>query len=128
MKTLTVLALTLLVSTSAFARATKFYTIDMSGKRFVDNTFNNMDDGLPSEVDGVQVKLSGEIDVDFQITVSPSTPELKDCAIGRSKLISNFTLVELLGSPDVDTGDTCDYTIVYKNGRKAVLNVLSEGT
>ncbi len=129
MKTLTLLDLCSVLSAPAFARSTKFYTVDMTGKKFQDNGFNLMDDGLPSDLDGLQLKLSGEIDEDFVIKAAASNPEdAKDCAIGRTKVISNFTLVELLGSPETDTGDTCDFTIQYKNGRKAVFKVESTGT
>lgn len=124
MKIITLLAL--LSSTPAFA-APKLYTIDMTGKRFVSNGFNKMDDGIV-DTDGFQIKLEGELHRDFEISAQHSERKDENCGFGKIRTAGRFSFVEITSNLDTDSGETCDYTIRYLDGREATLSVEETGT
>jgi hypothetical protein len=125
MKTFLLLA-TILTATTVYAA--KLYTINMTGKNFASTTFNLMDDGL-SDVSGFAIKLDGEPTKDFSVTAEASNEETGNCTLTQlNSSTASSSIFQLEENLDVDSGDTCDFTIVYKSGKKATLSIYKEGT
>jgi hypothetical protein len=131
MKTMFALAL-ISFSLTAQARAPQYLTIDMTGRHFTDDGYNIMGDETPTPPkgdswDGLQLKLDGVYGKDFTVEAKATNPadacKILDVAKGRG-----VSFVRIDADPETDSGDTCDITIRYKDGRHAMLSIVSEGT
>lgn len=114
-------------ATSAQAKREKLYMIDFSGKRFQDNTFNLMDDGISGDFDAYGLKLDGKIGEDFIVKAKASNPQEK-CGVTLVKVTGDQTILKLIEDLETDGGETCDLTFIYRDGHKATLSIYEEGT
>ena len=127
-KAILTVAVLMAFAVSAQAKREKLYIIDFTGKNFANNGFNLMDDGLDlSPYSGIGMRVAGQIGEDFSVTVTPSSQDAK-CAFHVAGKTPDFTILALDASVETDSGDTCDFTITTKHGRKATLSVTEEGT
>lgn len=124
MKKITVL--TMLISLSAIA-GNRPYTIDMTGSKFVTTSANLYDDEILNDFDSYAVKLSGQYQKDFTAMAKSSNPDVR-CTFTVVKSSSSGSVLKINEDLEVDSGDTCDLTIRYKNGKEATVSIYSEGT
>lgn len=117
-----------LMAVSAHAKTGRYYVIDMTGKHFVDDNFNQMGDDVDaSDKDGYAIKLDGQYGVDYTIE-SKASEEGFGCVATPVKQTARQSLVMLESGVDTDSGQTCEYLIQYQDGRHATLTVYEEGT
>lgn len=104
-----------------------FYLIDMTGKNFASEEFNMYDDGISGEFDAFAIVLDGKISQDFT-TATEATNEEGECSLHVVKATAKQTVLEVVTDLEVDSGDYCNITIKYKNGKKATLGIYATGT
>lgn len=128
---LTLAVLILATSAQAANLQLNYYVIDMTGARFVNQTFNEMDDGIAdipeNGFDGYAVKLQGQLNKDYTVKTRGSEAGVTCEVVPVSQTLKS-SFLQLRSSVETDSGETCEYEITYTNGKRAVLSVFSEGT
>lgn len=109
-----------------------YYVLDMTGRHFSDQYFNEMDDGIEWDENmvGYAMRLDGVYDKDFIVIAKPaadSEPQVT-CAVSLWKKDSKHSYVIMHSEVETDTGETCEYNILYEDGRQATVMVFNEGT
>lgn len=127
MKTIITLILLASFSVASANIVNGLYLFDLT--KVVSDTYeiNMYDDEISGDFEDFGLILDGKFSQDFITLTEPTNPE-GICEVEIVKTSAKQTIIRVIQDIEIDSGDYCNITVKYKNGKKFTAALYSTGT